>query len=121
MAVGYGASSSDSPRLVPTTVGTMSVREVLAGCADEEVRDTAVEMRDSFAEPPTANGRAGELLWVMYHPNPIPPPIANRRKMEMHQMNRDMLLLLPNVDRSHLLFKRSVSVTVERHDIYACR
>jgi hypothetical protein len=112
VAVGYGASSSPRPRFVCTTVGTTSVREVLEGCVDEEVRAVAVETRDSFAEPPTATGTAGELLCVMYHPNPIPAPIANKRKMEIHQMNRDMLLLLPNVDRSHLLVKRSVSVAV---------
>lgn len=105
VAVGYGASSSASPRFVPTAGGAMSVREVLMG-PGAVVLLIAVEIRVSFAEPPTAMGTVGALLWVMYHPNPIPAPMASKRKMEMHHMNLDMLLLLPNADRSHWLFLR---------------
>lgn len=61
VAVGYEASSSASPRFVSTAVGAMSVREVLVGTA-AAVLLADVEIRVSFAEPPTAIGTAGALL-----------------------------------------------------------
>jgi hypothetical protein len=84
----------------------MSVLEVgvaAAAAAEVEGACVAVDSCDSFAEPPTASGSVGGFAWVMYHPNPIPPPIASRRKIEIHQTHRDMLLLDPVVAFSHEL------------------
>jgi hypothetical protein len=74
----------------------MSVLPVpAAACVD--VAGASLDNCDSFAEPPTASGCVGGSEWVMYHPNPIAPPIASKRKTEMHQTHRDMLLLDPTV------------------------
>jgi len=96
-----------------------SVLEVGVAAAAAAVEDAcvAVDSCDSLAEPPTASGNVGGFAWVIYHPNPIPPPIASRRKIERHQIHRDMLLLDPIVDFSHELWGK-ISVFQESHVIY---